>query len=77
MAEILSSRPECFEYSEEDLVVPSCEATLSAFSARAPSTCPSKGSSFVIWEAELASQEAVFKAEVLEIAQTLNLNGWN
>ena len=77
MPEILSFGPECFEHSEEDLVVPSCEATLSAFAARAPSTCPSKGSPCVMLKGKLASQEVLFKAEVLGIAQTLNLNGWN
>jgi Choline kinase N terminus len=75
MLEILSFGPEAFEHSVED--VPSCESTLSAFAAHKPSARASNGSSCVILEGKLASPEAVFKADVLEIAQTLKLSGWD
>jgi Choline kinase N terminus len=65
--------PEGFDRSEADLIVPSCEAVLNVHT---PLAGAENDSSNCMSESTLAKTEVVFKREILEIAQTLKLDGW-
>jgi Choline kinase N terminus len=70
-------RPGGFDYKEQDLTVPSCEAVLDVYSVHTPVVHAQNGLVNGTSGSKPQRTEAVFKRELLQITQTLKLDGWD